>query len=212
MSGGAGRMRAGSSSGAILLEVLLAVGLLGVVIACLLTAFQGSRRVESALRAGLGELGDTQRLLETLRADLLDAEALALGGESGAWLRLYPRRGDRENYLEYTRAVRGDELFRARVAGRGSEASLMLGGLRIEFALLEPGDAGKAVADSLAAPPGDEDAAPPAPIVGAPRMAKTLTLRLLPPHPVPGDGTALREYRVELPLPLPVLPPQEVGS
>ena len=125
--------------GAILLEVLIAVGLLGVVIACLLTAFQGARRVETELRAGLGSLSDVQRLVETLRGDLLRAEALAIGGEGNTRLLLFPERAATDAYLEYAPEPEVAQLRRTRVAGKEIETGRLLSGRRVEFAIVAPG-------------------------------------------------------------------------
>ncbi len=197
--------------GAILLEVLLAAGLLGVVIACLLTAFQGARRVERELRSGLGELGETQRLVELLRDDLRIAEALALTGAQGSRLVVYPERDDLETYFAYETDPVQVELSRVRFIDGEGESGLILSGRRVEFSLLSPGDLPEeAGVDSLATEP--DETQEQTPIVGAPSWARTVRLRLLPASPALDDSLLVREYRIELPLSIPILTPQELSS
>lgn len=62
--------------GTVLLEILLAIGLLGVVTACLLTTFQRARQVKSHLTQDLQWLNDTSRMLEFLQRDLRQARGL----------------------------------------------------------------------------------------------------------------------------------------
>jgi hypothetical protein len=74
--------RFSQNRGVILLEILLATGLLAVVTGCLLTAFQQVRRIEEELGEGMERLEASNRLIEVLRRDLLQARLiLQEGGE-----------------------------------------------------------------------------------------------------------------------------------
>lgn len=64
----------------VLLEVLIAVGLLGVVASCLLTAFQQTRRADEQLRGDLGRIRQHEQLRGFLEADLMRARAVLLSG------------------------------------------------------------------------------------------------------------------------------------
>lgn len=68
--------KARGTRGAVLLEVLLATGLLGVVTACLLTGFQQARKIEGELKETLGELEESNRVIELLQRDLLRARVI----------------------------------------------------------------------------------------------------------------------------------------
>jgi type II secretory pathway component PulJ len=67
------RLVGGNEEGTLLLEVLLAVGLLGVVTTCTLAILQQSRRMERRVSETLREIAASDRMAEYLQADLLNA-------------------------------------------------------------------------------------------------------------------------------------------
>ncbi len=199
-------------SGAVLLEVLLAVGLLGLVAGCLLSTLHQARRIETQLRGDLEDLRATGLLNDLLTTDLRQARALQMTEPGALTIILRPAEvglgGMREiPTLDYTWDIADSVLVRTLHAPGEPPFSLSLarGGVA-EFEVLGP-----VVAPPEAEGQGDAPAAAPGPLdpVGG-FQAKTVLLRLHPRGPEL-QGTP-RELVIELPVAIPLLSEQGVRS
>ncbi len=184
--------------GVILLEVLLAVGLLGLVATCLLSAFHQARRVETELRSTLAEVDAVNRIAQLLQDDLLETRALVNEETDDPRDRTINllRSGDGSRVRYQWDA--SDETFR-RVVEVGDESALQLDLWRKESVAIE----------ILSAFPGEEiDSV--ATALGP--VAAALRVQMVPTSDgtVAWPATPTREFLVALPVRIPVLGEGEV--
>jgi len=205
------RKNRNNSSGAILIEVLITVGLLGLVSACLLSTFQNARRVESQVLRNLEELRASERLSELLTGDLLQARAIKAGTPGVLMIMLRPGSGADGlvgiPMLEYAWDPAESALVRTvHLSGEPPFSQSLRYGSLAEFDLLSPQEISElSRQENISQAPTEENTTWDN---SSGSWAKAVRLRCYQNPQV--DGKSSSELLIELPIRIPILIDSEV--